>query len=933
MEKHGDSGQKLSPMYAQYKSIKEEYPDALLFYRMGDFYELFFDDAPIAARELGLTLTSRNKDDSVPMCGVPWHSAQAYIAQLLEKGYKVAVCDQIEDPRDAKGLVKRAVTRIVTPGTVLDEGFLEDKKANYLGALYCEEEKGAFVWADASTGALTGFQSQKKTELWQMVYKMSPAELLVPSEMEVPSTLKLKPEIQLVRLPGRAYFDAKKNEPRVLAAQKVADLASLGLENKPHLTQALGALIAYLEQTQKKSPEHLAAFRPMDMGKFLSIDDVTERNLELFRKLDGKKGVGTLWHVLDKTITPMGGRLLEAHLRYPFRDVAKIQEHQDVVAFFVGDTSQTGQSGQGGLAVRTAVRQALENVLDIERHSTRLAVDRSSPRDMVALKESLLAFPRIREALLVWNPENLPKTEPAKPAETGEFASPNAPNAPNAYEERGDYLPRALYTLLEQWDDMADVAEYLSSALADSPNTQITEGGIFRYGYNAELDACLDLEEHGLARLEELLAEEQKNSGLTKLRLGYNRVFGYYFELSKAQSASVPAYFERRQSLANAERFSTPALKEMESKILHAVENKKALEYKLFQELREKLSTARPRLLFMASLVALVDYWQALAENAARLGWCRPDVHDGMEIDVTDGRHPVVEAVVGKAAFIPNSIRLDENQRLLLITGPNMAGKSTVLRQTALFCILAQMGSFVPATKARIGLVDRVFSRVGASDNLAAGQSTFMVEMMETARILRQATPKSLVIIDEIGRGTSTFDGLALGWAVLEDLAQKQKCRTLFATHYHELTALEGRIEGVCNRNIAIQEWHGDIVFLRRLVPGPADKSYGVEVARLAGVPQPVVIRAREILSTLEKEKATSPRPLTLPGLVVSSTVSPANTTGVENSKVETRQEVKPPPVLTALRELDPLSLTPLAALQILTEWKILWGTTPEDTK
>lgn len=917
METHGETGQKLTPMYAQYKSIKKEYPDALLFYRMGDFYELFFEDAPIAAKELGLTLTSRNKDDSVPMCGVPWHSAQSYIAQLLEKGYKVAVCDQIEDPREAKGLVKRAVTRIVTPGTVLEEGFLEDKKANYLGALYCEEEKGAFVWADVSTGALTGFQSQKKAELWQMVYKMNPAELLVQSEMEVPSTLKLKPEIQLVRLPSRAYFDAKKNEARVLAAQKVADLPALGLENRPLLTQALGALIAYLEQTQKKSPEHLAPFRPMDMGKFLSIDDVTERNLELFRKLDGKKGVGTLWHVLDKTITPMGGRLLEACLRYPFRDLVKIQEHQDVVAFFVGEAKYTSMGnraeGQGGLAMRTAVRQALENVFDIERLSTRLAVDRASPQDMVALRESLLALPKVREALLLWN---------------------DAPSKATAYEKRGDYLPRALQTLLAQWDDMADVAAYLASALLDSPNAQITEGGIFRYGFHKDLDTCLDLEEHGLARMEDLLAEEQKNAGLPKLRLGYNRVFGYYFELSKAQSASVPAYFERRQSLANAERFCTPALKELESKMLHAVENKKSLEYKLFQELREKLASARPRLLFMASLVAQVDYWQALAECAARLGWCRPEVHEGLEIDVTEGRHPVVEAVAGKAAFIPNSIRLDEKQRLLLITGPNMAGKSTVLRQTALFCILAQMGSFVPATKAQIGLVDRVFSRVGASDNLAAGQSTFMVEMMETARILRQATTKSLVIIDEIGRGTSTFDGLALAWAVLEDLAQKQKCRTLFATHYHELTALEGRIEGVCNRNIAIQEWHGDIVFLRRLVPGPADKSYGVEVARLAGVPQPVVVRAREILSALEKEKAASPRPLTLPGLAV----FPQKVQGALQ-QAEVPKEAAPakmpeqpiPPVLKALRELDPLSLTPLAALQILTEWKMLWGSMPEE--
>ena len=482
-----------------------------------------------------------------------------------------------------------------------------------------------------------------------------------------------------------------------------------------------------------------------------------------------------------------------------------------------------------------------------------------------------------------------------------------------------------LRSITEHWDDLGDHAATLQKALADDPPQFITEGGLFKQGYNAELDELLDLVEHGENRVKALLDEEQKASGISKLKLGYNRVFGYYFELSKAVGGTPPEHFIRRQTLANAERFTTVRLKELEEKLLSAADRRKSLEYKLFQQLRGALAEARPRILFMADMLAQLDYWQSLAETAVRHNWSRPSLHAGQSITIREGRHPVVEGIIGEAAFVPNDLHMDEDRRLLLITGPNMAGKSTVLRQTALICLLAQMGSFVPAREAQLGLCDRIFSRVGASDNLAQGQSTFMVEMMETARILRQATKRSLVILDEIGRGTSTFDGLALAWAVAEELARRAggSIRTLFATHYHELTALEGKIPGVHTMNIAIREWNGEIVFLRRLIPGPSDRSYGIEVARLAGVPQPVVQRAREILAQLEQNKGSSPVRQVMPNLLPGIQLPEAK----PKKAVEEVAVAEPEhPLLVALRDTNPDALTPLEALKRITEWKLLWG-------
>ncbi|SBV94234.1 DNA mismatch repair protein MutS [uncultured delta proteobacterium] len=899
--------QKLTPMFAQYMNIKAEYPDALLFYRMGDFYELFFEDAHTAARELQITLTSRNpgNENAVPMCGVPHHAAENYLAVLLDKGYKVAVCEQIEDPKTAKGLVKRAVTRVLTPGTVVEDSGLEAKGHNYLGAIYWDEAKGSggFAWVDYSTGEWSGLFSKRVADLWQWVLKLSPRELLIPDfaeeDFRLPEGVRLG-GITPVRVPARSFFDAKRGAEKILQVQNVAELGALGLEDKDALVRACGALVSYLIQTQKHDLSHLKPFVPLSLGKHLVIDEISERNLEIFRRLDGKKGQGTLSHVLDFTLTPMGGRMLEERLRHPWREIAPIEETQDAVSYLL--------SGEG---LRERLRTALSSVYDLERLSTRICLNRTSPKDFVALRQSLASLPLVRDAL-------------CSSASSGVYAT--------ADEASGHALPSAIARILDQWDDLADYAALLHKAVADNPPHVITEGGLFKPGFHRDLDELLDLAEHGEQKLQELLAKEQEETGVAKLRLGFNRVFGYYFETSRSQSENLPERFLRRQSLANAERMITPELKELEERILSASERRKSLEYALFQELRDTLAKARPRILFMGGLLAVLDYWQSLAEAARRWNWTKPRVHDGTDIVIREGRHPVVEAVQGKANFIPNDLRMDEARRLILITGPNMAGKSTVLRQTALMVILAQMGSFVPAAEAAIGLADRIFSRVGASDNLSQGQSTFMVEMMETARILRQAGKKSLVILDEIGRGTSTFDGMALAWAVVEELVRRGKgaVRTLFATHYHELTALEGRLPGVHNMNIAIREWGGEIVFLRRLVPGPADKSYGIEVARLAGVPQSVVQRARQILEALEKNRAAASGRETarameqlLPGFTAPEIKEP------ETLLPESFTSL-PHPLLVTLRDLDPAHITPMRALELINEWKLLWGSSDQ---
>lgn len=897
---------KLTPMFEQYMGIKAEHPDALLFYRMGDFYELFLEDAKVAARELQIALTSRSRDaeNPIPMCGVPWHAVEGYVAQLIDKGYHVAICDQTEDPKAAKGLVKRAVTRVITPGTVLEDANLASKSHNFLGALCPSASGGAggLAWADISTGQWSGVEFKREAELWQWAQKLAPRELLVPEGVEPPQRCILE-GIRLVRMPA-PQFDLKRATERVIAAQGVREAGALGLEGKPELMRACGALLVYLSQTQMRNPDHLMPFAPLDLGRRLLIDDVTERNLEIFCRLNGRKGKGTLRHVLDDTMTPMGGRLLEDMLRHPWRELGPITRVQDAVAFFHADDAR-----------RAALREALKNVYDLERLSTRISLNQGAPRDFIALRNSLAALPDVYAAL--------------QAAGTPSGANSDTTSAP------AGQMPKSVADVVKSWDNMQDCAALLQSALVDSPPAVITEGGLFKTGYNAELDRLLDLAEHGEQKLQNMLAEEQEKTGISKLKLGFNRVFGYYYELTRAaHSGPAPFHFIRRQSLANAERFTTVELKELEEELLSAADKRKTLEYSLFQDLRTHMAAQRERIIHAADMVAQLDYWQSLAQVGRTNNWCRPELDAEANLDIREGRHPVVEAMLGRANFVPNDFRLDAGRRLCLLTGPNMAGKSTVLRQVAIISLLAQMGSMVPASAARLGLVDRLFSRVGASDNLAQGQSTFMVEMMETARILRQATRRSLVILDEIGRGTSTYDGVALAWAVVEDLAKRAggDLRTLFATHYHELTALEGRIAGVFTMNIAIREYNNDILFLHKLVPGPSDRSYGVEVARLAGVPGPVVQRARAILQGLERgrdnARKTVVSAVSLPGLSLPEPVKKEP----ELPEIAAAPPRSEHPLVLLLRELNPDELSPLDALRLLMEWKKLWSDSPEST-
>ncbi len=892
---------RITPMFEQYLAVKKEYREYLLFYRMGDFYELFFDDAKICARELQLTLTSRNKETEapIPMCGMPWHAVESYTRQLVDKGYTIAICEQIGDPKATQGILKREVTRIITPGTLTEDVNLTAKNHNYLGAVVFDKGKGGFVWADISTGQWSGLEGSE-SGIWQWVLKYAPRELILEDSCVLPQHIDLG-TMRLVRR-GKTVFDLRQCTERLLHCQQVQDLATLGMHNCKLLPRAAGALLAYLTQTQKTDVTHLQPFRPADTGHYLIIDDVTEHNLEIFTRLNGSRGKGTLRHVMDGTITPMGGRLLEDMLRNPLRSITALHGIQDAVACLL----------EAGSA-RSDLRNVLQSVADLERMATRVSLNRTTPKDLLSLRNSLRILPEIQKILA---------------------------GLPDCKDSKGSavQVPEAIRSVLSSWDNMTEYCDLLNSALADPPPVLVTEGGIFCQGYNKELDKWIDLATHAEQKLQDQVAKDQARLGSVRIKLGNNRIFGYYYEISKTQdTASLPDDFVRRQTLVNAERYISQGLKELENDIVQAQEKRCSLEYTLYQELRAQVAQWRPRIMAMAKTVAWIDYWQGLAQKAREKGWTRPHLTDSTNIDIREGRHPVVEEMQGRANFVPNSFVLNEKKRLCLLTGPNMAGKSTVLRQVALLCIMAQTGSFVPAERAEIGIIDKLFSRVGASDNLVQGQSTFMVEMMETARILRQATARSLIILDEIGRGTSTYDGLALAWAVAEHLATKfnGSLRTLFATHYHELVELEGQIPGVFTMNIAIREANKSILFLHKLVPGPASRSYGVEVARLAGVPQGVVARAAELLSRFEAVRVMSGKAFrscmsmsdnVLPGIEAPATKKKAVT--AEPGMGLQQQEH---PLVQAVSELDLDNVTPMKALAILEEWKTIWGRQDKD--
>ena len=880
-------------MFEQYLRIKEGYPDALLFYRMGDFYELFFEDAEVASRELQIALTSRNPNAEapIPMCGVPWHAAEGYVSQLLNKGYKIAFCDQVEDPRAAKGLVERAVTRVYTPGTAVEDVSLEPKGHTYLGALFwsADTDRGGFAWVDVSTGYWAGLHVKKSQELWQWAQKIAPRELLLPEDADVPASLHLT-DIQAVRVPLRSHFDYKRSAERVLAAQSVAELGALGLEGRKELVQACGALLAYLEQTQMQDTKHLAPFEPLDLGQHLLIDDVTERNLELFRRLDGRKGVGTLRHVIDSTQTPMGGRLLKRWIAMPIKDPAKINERLDVVERLIKDAD-----------LADVIREQVSLVGDLERIAGRIAAQRVTPRELVQLKNSLGAIETLKAAL----------------------------------ESTDD---DRLHALAEQIDPLAEVRERIAREIYPDPqNNQIQKGGVIADGVDPELDDLRRIALHGKDYLARIQQRESETTGIPSLKISYNNVFGYYIEVRNAHKDKVPQTWIRKQTLANAERYITEELKEYEEKILGAEEKMLVIEQRIYADIIACISRSLAVLLRDAAVVARVDCLQSFARIACERRYVRPVLDDGKRIDIRQGRHPVIETLmpVGEE-YIPNDVLLDDKeQQIMMITGPNMSGKSALLRQTALIILMAQMGSFVPAKSAHIGVVDKIFTRVGASDNISQGESTFMVEMLESASILNNISDRSIVLLDEIGRGTSTYDGISIAWAMVEYLHNHPTAhaKTLFATHYHELNEMEQMCPRVKNYHVSVKEMGNQIVFLRKLERGGTEHSFGIHVARMAGMPMSVVSRADEILRNLElvygNNEIVPSRSLKSRGKKPSPSVREAAEAGAPQNMQLSMFQLDDP-VLVQIRDqikgLDINSLTPIEALNKLNEIKKITG-------
>lgn len=800
----------LTPMLRQYLGIKEQYPDAILFFRMGDFYEMFFEDARTASRVLGITLTSRGtyEGEKVPMCGVPHHASRNYVARLIESGWKVAICDQVEDPKVSKGIVKREVVRVVTPGSVVDEADLGTKENLYLAAV-AVDKNGAFglAHAELSTGEFRVTELHEWNDVLDELGRIVPAEVLILEGTELPNGNSLA-HLRLEKL-SRETFEPARAESLLKEQLGVPSLAGFGCEDMRAGIVAAGAIIAYLLETQKANPEHMKEISSYRLGDYMFLDEATFTHLELLRTMRRHSMKGSLVSILDRSVTPMGGRLLRKWLSYPLVNLEKIHKRLAAVATLKEDP-----------ILREELREALSEVYDLERLNGRVALSRANARDLLALKNSLLILPGIRRSL-------------------------------------ADSPSILLAELGKRLDPLEDIAALIEETIHEDPPISLKEGGIIREGYNEDLDGLIALSRDGKSWISSFALQEQGRTGISSLKVGFNKIYGYYIEISKVNQHLVPEDYVRKQTLVNGERYITESLKVMEEKVLGAEEKRVEMEFQLFQHIREQIGRENQRLKETAGIVARIDAIAALSETAEQSHFTCPVVDDGLGIDIRDGRHPVIEQAVTDEDFVPNDTYLDEKeQQVLIITGPNMAGKSTVLRQTALIVLMAQMGSFVPASKAVIGLVDRIFTRVGASDDLTKGRSTFMVEMNETANILRHATPRSLVILDEIGRGTSTYDGLSIAWAVAEALHDRDGLgvRTLFATHYHELTELVVSKARVRNYNIAVKEWNNRIIFLRKLVPGGTSRSYGIQVARIAGVPEDVLKRAKEILENLERE-------------------------------------------------------------------------------
>ena len=861
---------KLSPMMRQYLESKKEVPDALLFYRIGDFYEMFFEDAIKASKALDLVLTGKDcgLEERAPMCGIPYHAADSYVSKLVSQGFKVAIGEQVEDPKLAKGLVKREIIRVITPGTQTEETALEEGKNNYLSAIYPGNSGIGIATVDISTGELYSLSVSDSKELLDEISRFSPKEILCPigflGDKELSSALDSRFSLSITEK-EKEYF-GKEEADKILSAHFSSSIPGLGLEHAPLERRALGACLRYLYDTQKNILSHIRHIERFHREDYMLLDLSTQRNLELWETLRDKKKRESLLWVLDKTHTAMGSRMLRHFLERPLRERKKMEERLDCIE----ELCQRYIDGE-------ELREYLDSIYDMERLIGKISISSANARDMLALKSSLQFLPVIKRTL-------------------------------------SSFSGKILQGLGQDMDALEELYTRIDECIEEDPPLSIKEGGIIKSSFHEEVRLFREAGEHGKEWLNQLEEREREKSGIKNLKIKYNRIFGYCFEISKSYQGEIPDYFIRRQTLAQAERYTTVELQDLQNKILGAAENLQQLEYSLFVNLREELSRELGRMQKTAKEIAFLDACLSLAKVAMQEQYVRPKINEEGNLRIVDGRHPVVEKLLQDQSFVPNDARLGKEEKIAIITGPNMAGKSTYMRQVALIVLMASIGSFVPAKQADIPICDRIFTRVGASDDLASGQSTFMVEMSEVSNILRNATENSLLILDEIGRGTSTFDGLSIAWAVVEYLAREIKAKTLFATHYHELSVLEGKLENVKNYCIAVSKEQGEIQFLRKIMPGGADESYGIDVAKLAGVPAPVLDRAREISAFLN-EKDLSLQHLDFEEVFPENCLKDGETRR-KNSASELSKEEKE--VLDCIRNDSFESMSPLEAINLL---------------
>lgn len=866
-----------TPMVQQYLEVKRQHEDELLFFRLGDFYEMFFEDAITASKELEITLTGKNcgLEERAPMCGVPYHAVDSYLNKLVTKGYKVAIVEQVEDPATAKGIVKREVVRIVTPGTNLNTSALDETKNNYLMSIVCVENCFGIAIVDITTGDFFVTEVENNRALLDEIYKFMPSEIICNDAFLLTGIdiddLKNRLNITLFQLESW-YFDDDMCKKALTDHFKVYDLSALGIDNYDVGTNAAGALMQYLTETQKNSLSHLTQIIPYSTNKFMILDTSTRRNLELCETLREKQKRGSLLWVLDKTKTAMGARMLRSYIEQPLIDKESIIKRQKAI-----------EELNKSLITRDELREYLSPIYDLERLISKVAYKSANPRDLIALLNSLKMLPHIKTVIQ-------------------------------------DFKSSLFKEITEELDVLDDITSLIDNSINEDPPINIKEGGIIKEGYNEEVDRLRKAKTEGKTWLAELETKEKEKTGIKGLKIKYNKVFGYYLDVTNSYKDLVPDYYVRKQTLTNSERYTTDELKQLEDVILGAEDKLFSLEYNIFSEIRDEISSQVVRIQTTAKALAKIDVFASLAYVAEHNNYVKPNINEKGIIDIKNGRHPVVEKMMPDSMFVTNDTYLDmNNNRVSIITGPNMAGKSTYMRQTALITLMAQIGSFVPATSANIGVCDKIFTRVGASDDLASGQSTFMVEMTEVANILRNATPKSLLILDEIGRGTSTFDGLSIAWAVVEHICDIKLlgAKTLFATHYHELTELEGTMKGVNNYCISVKEQGDNIVFLRKIVKGGADKSYGIQVAKLAGVPDSVINRAKELVAELSNADITAK------AKEIAANMTPGNSIKGVNDNVELHQmslfdTVKEDDIITEIEELDLGTMTPIDALNHL---------------